>query len=340
MIRIVLVGMFVSLAFPFCADAQDEWDLSWRGYAQLTAERDNGSGNTLAFDAERVRPRIVIDKGRLRALMQLDFAVDDLGDSRTGTLANVILDLYASYELKGRHTVRFGQYKTPIGMDYNMPAHQLDITKRGMDAGLILNRDFGVMLTGREVLGGLSYDIGLFNPPGRSGATNYLDSQEGQATGQVARLRYDRAVWHAELAHGIAEEAGGPNTPDYSVSNFAVSYSSAPWTVKAEWTEGQDVRGVAGREETVHYLHITRELKPGLEFVARHYTGKSRVASATTELDNTYVGVTKHFASQSRLQTRLQANYVFANGDRSTYSGLRGFREDALLVQLLFYFES
>jgi hypothetical protein len=272
--------------------------------------------------------------------MQLDFAVDDLGDSRPGTLTNVILDLHATYQLEGKHSVRFGQYKTPLGMDFNTPAHQLDITKRGMEAGLVLNRDFGVMLTGREILGGLSYDIGLFNPPGRSGATSYLDSQVGQAVGQVARLRYDRSAWHAELSHGIAENAGGPNTMDYTVSNLGLRFSREGWTVKAEWIEGHDVLGIDGREEEVHYVHVTRELRPGLELVARHYTGRSHVSSETTDLDNTYIGLTKHFARQTRLQTRLQANYVFAGGDRSTYTGLRGFREDALLVQLQLYFEN
>ncbi|MDH3265749.1 MAG: OprO/OprP family phosphate-selective porin [Gammaproteobacteria bacterium] len=333
--RLILFGLLFSVLVPLPVCAQQDLNLQWRGFAQLTAERINGVDNTLGFDAERLRARFQLDSGQLTAVTQLDLAVDNLGDSQPGTLANVILDLYASYQFKGKHSVRIGQFKTPLGMDFNLPAHSLDITKRGMDAGLMLNRAIGIMLTGQQIVAGLSYDIGFFNPPSRSGATQYLDSQVGQDVGQVARIRYDRSQWHAEVAHGIAENAAGPGSMEYAVTNLALRFSRAPWTIRAEWTQGRDALSVADRKETVYYLHGAYKLTPTMELVARHYEGHSRIGPAPTDLDNTFIGLTKHFAGQSRLRTRLQVNYVFARGDRDTYTGLRGFREDALLVQLL-----
>jgi len=338
--RSVLVGILLASNYALPAAAEQDIDLHIRGYAQLTAEHVNGVDDTVSFGAERARPRIAVDAGRWSAAMQLDFAVDDLGDHRPGALANVIMDLYVSYRLSDKYSFRFGQYKTPLGLDFNMPAHQLDITKRGMEAGLILNRAFGAMLTGNQILPGLSYDIGLFNSPGRSKATDYVDSQVGQDLGKVARLRYDNSNWHAELSHGIADEAGGPGSNDYAVSDLALRFAPERWTIKAEWIQGCDVLGLAGRKETVGYLHIAYDLTPGLELVARHYAGRSRIDSVTTGLDNTYFGITKHFATQSRLQARLQANYVIASGDRAAYSGLRGYRDDALLLQLQLYLDN
>ena len=337
--RPIAACLTISFLLPANLTAQ-EFDLQWRGFVQLTAEHFGGSGNTVRYDAERIRPRIAFNGERLSGAMQLDLAVDDPGDDRPGTLANAILDIYASYRLEGSHSVRFGQFKTPLGMDFNLGAHQLDITKRGMDTGLVLNRALGVMLSGEQVLGGLSYDIGVFNPPGRSGATRFLDSQVGKSSSQAARLRYDRDAWHAELAHGVAEEAGGPATLDYSATNFSLHFAGEAWTFKAEWTAGHDIRGASGRDETVHFVHAGYQLSPKLELVARHYSARSRVAATGTNLDNTYIGFTRHFDTQSRMQTRLQANYVFANGDRATYTGLLGFRENALLVQLQLYFQS
>lgn len=73
--------------------------------------------------------------------------------------------------------MRFGQHKTPLGMDFNTPAYLLDITKRGMGLGLTRNRDFGLMYSGNLGKRHLSYDLGVSNPPGRSQATQYEDSQ-------------------------------------------------------------------------------------------------------------------------------------------------------------------
>ncbi|HSG64572.1 MAG TPA: hypothetical protein VLD39_06210 [Gammaproteobacteria bacterium] len=304
----------------------------WRAYAQLTAE--DLPDESLSFGADRIRVRGAATLRQVTAGFMLDFGVDDLGDAKPGALANVVGDLYLNYRPSEKHLVRFGQFKTPLGMDFNIPGRSLDITKRGMEAGLVLNRDLGLMLSGRSVWRGLGYDIGIFNVAGRSPATAHVDAQVGDDHAQALRLHYDADRWHLEIARARSEAAGGPQTADYDVSDVAMSFRDRGWTFKAEWTEGKDIRGIADQDERVYYLHGAYRIRPALELVARHYEGESRLASGATELSNTYLGLTAFLQEHSRMTTRLQINYVIAGGDERIYTGLSGHRDDTLLVQL------
>ena len=312
--------------------AQEEIQTNWRTYAQLTVEDLPGEG--LSFGADRIRIRTEATFRQLTGGVMLDFGVDDLGGDKPGALANVIGDLYLNYRPNDTHLLRFGQFKTPVGLDFNIPGRSLDITKRGMEAGLMLNRDLGIMLSGRNVWRGFGYDIGLFNPAGRSPATAHTESQVGKDHAPALRLHYDTPRWHAELARARSEAAGGPGSMDYNVSDFATSFRDQGWTFKAEWAEGQDIRGVAGWDERVYYLHGAYRLRPSLELLIRHYDGESRLSSASTELTNTYLGFTTHLFPDNRFTTRLQINYVLAGGDEQGYTGLSGFRDNTFLLQV------
>ena len=337
--RTCLSALMISLALPASVTAQQPVEFKWLAFAQLSAERIDGVDNTLAFDAERIRARLQADAGRLSVVAQFDLGVNDPSGRRPGSIPNGILDLFASYRFANKHTVRFGEFKTPLGMDFNLPVHALDITQRAMELGLALNRDFGVMLSGQNVLQGISYDVGIFNPAGRSQATRFDNAQVGKDSTFVARVRYDHGDWHAELAYGLTENAGGPATADYSVTDLAVRYTPNSWSFKAEWIDGSDVLGLQNRSERVHYLHGSYRLSQSLELVARRYAGRSQIGAASTDLSNTYLGLTKHFSNERKLRTRLQVNYVLAGQDQTAYTGLRGFRDDALFIQLQVYAE-
>ncbi|HSG65731.1 MAG TPA: hypothetical protein VLD39_12055 [Gammaproteobacteria bacterium] len=132
---------------------------------------------------------------------------------------------------------------------------------------------------------------------------------------------------------------GGAGTEDYAVASAALRYLAPSWRIKAEWIEGRDLRGVLGRDESIYYVHGGYNLSPTFELVARHYAGRSVLGSVSTTLGNTYIGITKYFHHSDTVRTRLQANYVLASGDRLDYQGVRGFRDDTILVQLQFYAE-
>jgi hypothetical protein len=271
----------------------------------------------------------------LAGVVHFDFGASNPGDRAPGALANVIADLYLQYDFDTRHMLKFGQFKTPLGMDFNTSGASLDITKRGIEAGLVLQRDLGLMLSGRN-LGVFGYDIGAFNIAGRSSATDYLDSQEGDDNAFAVRGHFDSGAWHAEIATGETPEAGGPGSADYRVHDFGLRYAGEGWNAKFEWIDGQNVRGDVLRDEDVVYIHGSYTLKPEFELVARHYEGQSRIAGSQTELGNTYFGFTWQAHRSARVSGRLQVNYVVASGDEIAYTGVRGFRDNGVLVQFQF----
>lgn len=333
-----LLRAWVPLVLCGSAGAQQTVDVTWVTFAQLTAEHANGADG-VGFGRDRVRAKAEVTSGPITGGGVLDFGVRNLSDEAPGTFAYVVADLYVNYRVGADHVLRVGQFKTPFGMDFNVPGHQLDLTKRGLEAGLLFDRDVGVMVNGQSGSSGFGYDFGVFNPPGRSRAVNYLASQVGDDNAVIGRLRYDLAQWHAELAYGEATAAGGPGTETYRATDAGVRYTAAKWNAKAEWLEGRGVHGDPSRTESVYYVHGAYSLSDRVEFVARHYAGRSDVAGVGTRLTNDYVGATLHLFNTARMNGRFQANYVFAGEHEDRYSGVSGYRDDTLLVQFQIYAE-
>ena len=155
--------LLILLASPK-ASAQDGFGLTGRHYAQFAAEQVHGAAEGVDFGADRIRTRLEARRGPVAGGFMLDFGVERPNARAAGALANVVGDLYLNYTPDARHTMRFGQFKTPLGMDYNVSGGNMDVTKRGMEAGLLLNRNLGVMLSGRGVVGGFGYDLGSSIP--------------------------------------------------------------------------------------------------------------------------------------------------------------------------------
>ncbi len=331
----LVVGLCCACAYGTPALAQQKLDYTWLSFVQLTAEHADGAGG-LTFGADRVRAKIEVTSGRVTGTAALEFGADHLGDAPPGTLANVVADLYVNYGWDN-HLLRVGQFKTPLGMDFNVPGQDLDLATRGMEAGLVLNRDLGIMLARQRDGHGFGYDLGLFNPPGRSAATAYLDSQRGGDNARIGRVRYDATQWHTEAAYGESPAAGGPGTSKYEVVDAGFRYAGERWNAKVEWLEGRGVLGVAGRTESVYYVHGDYSVTTSTRLVARHYAGHSDVDGRGTRLTNTYVGVSARVFTTPRTNGRVQVNYVLVRGDAARYTGVSGYRDDTLLFQFQVY---
>ncbi len=317
-------------------EAADDSSAPWKplAYAQLTAEKPDSSGG-IDFDADRVRAGIQYQEGALFGGILLDFAVDDAGDRSPGTLTNVIKDVYVGWQFDPRFSLKLGQFKTPVGMDFNTPGHRLDITKRGLEKPLVLERDPGLMLSARNLGSGLGFDIGVFNPAGRSGATRHANDQSGESNAYAARVLLDRPGLHLEASVGGSEDAAGLSTPDYQVYDLGAVLKLGQATLKAEWISGRNILGMSDREQDVGYAHIGYRIGPQWEAVLRHYDAQSRLSgSPDTDLANTYLGFNFWPLISGPVSLRLQMNYVIAGGDRGSFTGLGGYRDDAVLAQL------
>ena len=303
-------------------------------YAQFTAESLKNSGG-IDFDADRVRAGVQYQEGALFGGILLDFAVDNAGDRSPGTLTNVIKDVYVGWQFDPRFSLKLGQFKTPVGLDFNTPGHRLDITKRGLEKPLVLERDPGLMLSARNLGPGLGFDIGVFNPAGRSGATRHANDQSGESNAYAARVLLDRPGLHLEASVGGSEDAAGLSTPDYQVYDLGAVLKLGQATFKAEWISGRNILGMSDREQDVGYAHIGYRIGRQWEAVLRHYDAQSRLSgSPDTDLANTYLGFNFWPLISGPVSLRLQMNYVIAGGDRGSFTGLGGYRDDAVLAQL------
>lgn len=304
------------------------------GYAQLTAEKVEPSDG-LDFDADRVRAGVKYDGQAFFGGLLLDFNVPNAGDRTPGTLVNVIKDVYVGWRMDPIWSLKLGQFKTPIGMDFNIPGEDLDISKRGLEKSLVLERDPGLMLSARALGPGFGVDIGIFNPAGRSGATAHEAAQSGNANAFAARVLFDRQQLHLEASIGNSEEAGGVGTRDYEVIDIAVAWRNERIVLKSEWIVGENIFGVDGRNEDVIYAHLGYKSQRNLEWIARHYWANSNTAgTADTDLSNTYLGLNFWPSVSGPLSLRIQLNYVLADGDVGTFTGLGGYRDDAVLAQV------
>jgi len=364
--------------------AQAELKVKWFGFAQVTGEMlDQGqskkptpanSGDTdgIDFGADRVRIGFKIKDGNVFGKLQVDFNKNGKG-SPEGTLDEIIKDVEVGYKWSNAFKIKMGQYKTPLGMDFNVSGKKLDLTKRGMEKKLVLERTIGLMLSGRKIGGGFGYDIFFGNPAGRGSASVtkgvYKDSGDNStlassdnATGSentiVGRVMYDMGkMMHMELAIGI-EDASGTNfnvndtvlgninvkQDDYEVIDFGFRFASGPMTVKFEWIDGENVKGISGEDETVYFLHYGHKIGKKIELVARYYNAdQSSSFQADRDLQNTYFGA-NFFLGSNKTNGRVQVNYVLVGGDdidakdgtgtSMTYNGAaKGYVDNAILTQ-------
>ena len=318
--------------------AGEKFSLNIFGFSQLTLESGDGvaSGQDATDDglrvgADRVRIGYKIWWGKVFSKLHLDFNRPDIAKSKAG-LPEIIKDAQVGYKFSKAAFFNIGMFKTPVGMDFNIPGKYLDVTKRGMEKKLVLERSVGAMLSGRDVMGsGLGYDIGYFQPTIRSGAVT--GGAVGEDNAYAARIHYDYGkMVHAEISYGISENAGGADTNDYKVWDAAVAlHPMKQLTLKGEYIDGSDVKGEADRDQQVWYLHAGYQVTPMVEPVVRYYYGNEDLHD--TNLSNLFLGLNVNLLPEKKHSARVQVNYVVAGGDGWDWKGVGGYKDDAFLAQ-------
>ena len=305
-------------------------------FSQITAEALDGvatgtEDDGLRFGADRVRIGYKFSWGKVISNLQLDFNRGDISQKKEGGLPEVIKDAVVGYKFHQAAKFQVGMFKTPVGMDFNTSGKKLDITKRGVEKQLVLERSMGAMVSGSDIGNtGLGYDVGVFNPTNRSSAVSAGDPGDQQA--YAGRIRYDLAkTLHAEASYGVSEGAGGPGTEDYTVWDVALAYWWRALTFKAEYIDGTDIRGTEGTDQNVWYAHAGYRFLPMFEGLVRHYQAEEDPNG--TDLGNTFFGLNVFLKPEKPEAARIQINYVMAGGDEQDWNGLGGYTDDALLLQ-------
>ncbi len=334
---LITLAIAAAVAVPMTVNAATE--AKFFGYSQITASfgdgvdndystTDNDKADGLKFGADRIRMGYKIKQGNAWGKLQVDFL-------KAGN-TEIIKDAVVGYKFSDAANVSAGIFKTPIGMDFNTSGKGLDITKRGMEKKLVLERAAGLMVSGRNI-SGFGYDIGVFNPTGRSSAVNF--GTAGDATAYAGRVMFDMGdSLHVEASYGTSDQdSKAPSAAeDYTVFDVAGSFKMDAMTFKAEYIDGSNVKGVKDADESVWYLHGGYAFNDTFEGVVRYYSAtQNRKGKSDSTLGNAYIGANIYLAEKNN--ARIQLNYVLASGDtdgKDKYDGVAmGYTDDIFLAQ-------
>ncbi|WP_373003900.1 hypothetical protein [Sulfurimonas sp.] len=369
--------------------------LTFFGFAQLEmvggdgmkikeAGAVNKADADVAFRAQRIRLGWKYVSGPVRGKVFLDFNqnsdVNSAGSDATdgASMPKVIKDAFVSYVFDPAFVAKLGLIKMPHGMSFTMPGWNLDIAERGLDKSLVLERNTGLMISGRDIgLGnngkvdglemgherpwkGFGYDIMIANQASRSSAAG---SKEFAGNSYAVRGMFDYTEkLHVEASYALSENADGLDATatsgeDYKSVNIGVDSNLGELSLKAEYTTGDNILGVKDYNEKVWTATAGYFVLPSLELVGKHISAEAEGKTGNThktELANTYLGFNYFIASpyqdmsrkakRARNQHKVVFNYIVASGSGATevaadkWTGLSGYRDDAFIAQYQFKF--
>ena len=349
------------------------------GFSQIEARGGDGQigssqDASVKFGAQRVRLGTKYIAGPVRGKLFLDFnkphdKAKDIG------VPQMVKDAFIAYYVNNALAVKLGAIKMPHGMGFTIPGWNLDVVERGFDKKLALERNMGLMVSGRAIgnhpnckdkhkkvngleMGherpwvGFGYDLMIANQAARSGAVT--KAKVGDANSYAARVMYD---WyqdlHTELSYAISENAGGAGSEDYKSLNFGVDSHLGKTNLKFEMYSSENVKGEAGWDIDTYAVTGTYYVTPTLELAAKHIQGSATRKNKDTDIGNTYVGFNYYIspfdskmsrgAKRKRNAHRIQVNYVAASGDTDGKGNrnkdlLKAYTEDSWLVQYQYKF--
>jgi len=300
------------------------------GFAQIEAR--GGDGNikddqdaSVKFAAQRVRLGWNYTAGLVRAKVFMDFNQDSEVNAVNGDvgLPKNIKDAFIALRFDKAFVPKFGLIKMPHGMGFTIPGWNLDIVERsGLDKGLVLERNMGFMISGRDMfLGnngkvngfemgherpwkGFGYDIMIGNQAGRSKAVTNV--KPGDANSYAARVMFDYTeLLHLEASYALSEKAGGieghidkngvpvpADTEDYSSYDIGLdSHFADGANFKAEYITGHNIQGVKDWDQEALALTGTYAINEYIEPAIKYYQAHSEKNGADADLSNTYIGV-------------------------------------------------
>ncbi len=292
------------------------------GFTQVTAIR-NENFDGFIFGLERVR---IIAKGglhpRVEYKLMVDFNNTGVEVDKDGDTPGIIKDAQLTLKLPQRLRLLVGKFKTLIGMEFNVPAYELDFIKRGFGhQTLVFERNVGAMLEAPKLTRlGLGLAAGAFNP-GPNNANRIGSAQQGDYT-LAGRVSLDPvAGLHAQAYFGLAQ-TGRPDQSEVRIWGGAFRLSPRhKLAVKGEWLAREDANDVAVDGHTF-YVQAGYRLASWVQPILK----LERLDLAGDKLDRQDVtfGLNLFLNPENIHQAKIMLNYV-----RSDFPG-----RDAIQIQM------
>ena len=303
------------------------------GFSQLEARGGEGSAtgdnDSISFHAQRIRLGWKYSAGKVRSKVFIDFNQNSAANKTTDAggasgigIPDNIKDAFVAYNFNKAFTPKIGAIKMPHGMGFTIPGWNLDIAERGLDKKLVLERNMGLMISGRDMgfgncgkvngleMGherpwkGFGYDIMIANQAGRSAAVS--NAKEGNGNSYAARLMFDwTELLHFEASYALSEKAGGikgqktykydsdtggipetilaADTEDYESFDIGLDSHFAGANVKVEYIDAHNIKGVKDYDETALSGTLTYAINKTFEPSVKHIQATSTKGTDATE---------------------------------------------------------
>ena len=327
---LIIVGAMSNSAMAFDIKSKDgNSKLKVFGLAQLEARGGDGAlknkDASIKFGAQRIRLGLKYKNGGVHSKLFVDFM--KAGAGKKDLNANdIIKDAIMGYKFNNAVDIKLGIMKMPVGMGFTTSGADLDVVERGFDKQLTLERNAGLMISGRGIAGGFGYDVMFANQATRSGAVISGDS-DYNANAWAVRGMYDLSeVLHAELAYGVSPKAGNTKTSkNYSVLSLGLDSHFNEFNGKFEYLSANNIKSTKDWKETTMAITAGYYVLPNTELMVKHIIGSATKNKKDTSISNTYLGVNVFLGANSNAinkkskramqKHKLQFNYVIASGD-------------------------
>ena len=267
--------------------------------------KDGGINGNDGFVLRRARPII---SGTV--FKDFDFLfVPDFGANTTLNSAPVIQDAYLNYRYRQELQLRFGKYKSPVGLELLQSDSLMTFIERALPSDLVPNRDLGAELLGDLFDGRVSYAAGIFNGVADQASSGNLDFEDGKEfVGRIFLQPFKKS--RAAALQGLGFGVGGSYGSRFGTaanSGLAGGYTTDGQQRFFVYTNGIAAGGTQWRISPQGYYYYGPFGLLGEYVVSSQEVLKTTAPTATAELehkawqivgswvltgeDNTYKGV-------------------------------------------------
>jgi len=278
--------------------------LKLRGLVQLDSRlfTDHSTAVNNSYVLRRAR---LFFEGNLAKVVSFQIVPELAGGSATGATVPSILDANFSFSIRKEFQLKFGKFKSPVGLEMLQSEQTTSFNERSLATNLVPNRDLGFLATG-EILGGsTTYTVGLLNgvADGASSTNADFDNEKDM----VARIfaspfKNDAGSPVQGLSFGIAGSSGRQKTAAGRTAGYRTDGQQAFFSYNAATVaDGQ-----------------TWRVSPQLDYRNGSFGLLGEYVLSTVNLRPSATG------SKAELQNtawQIAAGYVLT-GEDSSYSGI------------------
>jgi phosphate-selective porin OprO/OprP len=281
---VVLVGTVPTARAQDSQDDSGESVLRWRNRPSFQfGDVRIDLRMKLAYEWRRFEPEIVEDHGLWR--MRRGGLNGEIGDHFEFQIERDFFrdgewrDLFITWRTFRQAEVTIGRFKVPFGREQNVSSSDIDFAARALVSDVIPpSRDRGVMVNGRFLQRGITYEVGVFADDGDNGRlreAQFVISGERRDIGPsfaarvtgtpLRRLRPTFDTFRVGFAYGAASVPEGLNSlrgrSVYGTVDFfdfvyvkgrrtrmgaELTYTPGPVGITAEWMQARQQRNEQG----------------------------------------------------------------------------------------------